>query len=184
VLFWEAVAMSVVEAICAIGCAYKYLKETYRLLKQNEDDVRDLLDEVFLYEGLLDIYAKEVMTSLDPEQSPFARAINMFHMGISGMQQLMVDYTKSSSMLKRAWTFCKQWCCTAENALKIKRIIDSMTRSVQLLNFAGNVRILQKVNQIMVSQTEIQSQFCKTLQDINTQNVRWFFHLTSKNIVL
>jgi hypothetical protein len=143
-------------------------------LRQNEDDVRDLLDEIFLYESLVDIHAKQVNGLPNPAESPYAKAITLFSVGIYGIQCLLTDYTKSKSTMQKAWTFCKQWCCTAENAIKIKKCTDALTRSIQLLNFSGNVLILQKVNQIMIGQTELQGRLCELLPKLNPETVRWF----------
>ena len=166
--------MSILDAIVLISGAYRYCKDTYRALQQNEDDVRDLLDEIFLYESLVDIYSKQVSSLPNPAESPYARAIKMFSDGICGVQGLMVNYTMSKSMIKKAWTFCKQWCCTSENALKIKKFTAALTSSIQLLNFSGNVLILQKVDTIMMSQTQLQGRFCELLQRLNPETLRSF----------
>ncbi len=50
----------VVEAISIIFNAYKYFKETYATLSANEVALQQLLDEIFLYEALVLIYAEKI----------------------------------------------------------------------------------------------------------------------------
>jgi len=165
----------VAEAVSIIFNAYKYFKETYEKLSANEVTLQQLLDEIFLYEALIRIYAEKIQSTAGPSQDrlPFAEPIKLFSNGISGVHGLLLDYTsKKQSRLQRAWNFCKNWCSTAENAAKIKDYTENVARAIQLLEFAGEVLILNKVDAMVEEQAEVQRKMSFLLGNLDQNAAR------------
>ena len=162
--------MSAAEIVAVIHSVYTYLRTTYKNLKQNEDDVRNLLEEVFLYENMINVY--EAKIKVEKNSSIYFPPIKMFYEGISGMKELFVNYSTKQSNFKRAWVFCKAWCCTAKNAAKIKSYTEKLSKSIRDLGFAAEILITQKIDQVMVGQTDMSKQFCEILPNLKPVTVR------------
>ena len=136
---------------------HTYFKETNEQLTANEDALRKLLDELLNYEPLIRIYAEKIKDSGGPSQdsSPYAKPIKQFSEGISGVHDLLLDYTsKKLSGLHRAWNFCKNWCSTTENSAKIKAYTKNVARAVESLEFSAEVLILEKVDAMLEDQAQ------------------------------
>jgi hypothetical protein len=165
--------MSIVETVSVIFRAYKYFKETYRQLGANEVSLQQLLEEIFLYEALILIYAEKINDPSSPDGSSYEDPIKLFSKGISGVHNLLLDYTsKEHSRLRRAWNFCKNWCSTADNAAKINEYTENISRAVKLLGFAGEVLILNKVERIREEQAEFQNKLCVLLGNFTENATR------------
>jgi hypothetical protein len=135
-----------------IASAYKFFKETYGQLKENEEALQQLLDELFLYEPLILIYAEQ----FNKRETQYAEPVKLFSESVSGLHGLLLDYSSEKlSRLQRAWNFCKNWVSSDENSIKIKRFTENMSRAVELLGFSGEVLILNKIEKFRGEQAKV-----------------------------
>ena len=113
--------MSIIETIGLIFQAYSYFKDTYRALRENEELLRDVLDEIFLYEALIGIYAQKLREEQNPSQSAFVEPIQKFASGVIGFRSLLSQYNEKKGVVAKAWNYCRTWCCTPQNSSRIKK---------------------------------------------------------------
>ncbi len=113
--------MSIIDTIGLIFQAYSYFKDTYKTLRENEDLLRDLLDEIFLYEALIGIHAQKLKEEQNPSQSAFVAPIQKFASGVVGFRDLISQYTDKKGAMAKAWNYCRTWCCSHQNSSRIKR---------------------------------------------------------------
>ncbi len=168
------VKMSVVDSIMAIAAAYSYLKRIYKGMKENEVALQRLLEEICLYEGFIDCSSRSIQASPNPDSDPHlgvhVQAIKLFRTSITGIQDLLLDYASEANrkFIQRAWNFTKKWCCTEENANKLKQCTDDMSRAIGMLGFSFQIMVQQCVEKVMVQQTEMQIQLCELVRKLRT----------------
>ena len=169
----RGIGMSVVEAIASIHAAYTYFKSTYKKLRENEVALQRLLEEICLYEGLIDCSARKIQASPNPDSDPHlgvhVQAIMLFRSSITGIHDLVLDYASQAEQkyLQRAWNFTKKWCCTEENATKITQCTDDMRSAIQILGFSFQIMVHQCVEKVMVQQTEMQIKLCEFIRQLS-----------------
>jgi hypothetical protein len=140
----------ILATIAAILQTYSYFKNTYRTLQENEVVLREVFDEIFLYEKIIEIYAQKIKDDANLSQSTFIGPIQKFAAGVNGFRSLLTDYSKSKGLIAKAWNFCRTWCCTEQNSRRIKKYTQVPTLSKAYIipvnhNFrGGNFRILPK----------------------------------------
>jgi hypothetical protein len=113
--------MSILETINLIFQAYSYFKDTYRTLRENEELLRDVFDEIFLYEALIQLYSQKIREEQIPSQSAFVAPVQKFAAGVVGFQKLISQNTHEKGGMAKAWKYCRSWCCTQQNSSRIKK---------------------------------------------------------------
>ncbi len=113
--------MLLLDTVTLICQAFAYFKDTYRTLRENEEAMRDVLDELLIYEALIGIYAQKLNEEENPAQSVYAAPIQMFGSGVSGFRKLISEYNDKKGLMAKAWNFCRSWCCTQQNSSRIKK---------------------------------------------------------------
>ncbi len=111
----------ILDTIGLIFHAYTYLKDKYRTLRENEELLRDVLEEIFLYEALIGIYSQKLQEEINPSQSVYVAPIQMFASGVLGFRNLISEYSEKKGVMTKAWDYCRTWCCTFQNSSRIKK---------------------------------------------------------------
>ncbi len=104
--------------------AYAKFKETYRKLRENEEALRDVLEEIFLYEELIAMYSNKITKDPLSSQSAFVLPIRKFASGVEGFRLLLSEYSYHKGPIAKAWNCCAIWCCTEKNSARIKKFTE------------------------------------------------------------
>jgi hypothetical protein len=148
--------MSLSDAASIILSAYTSLKTTYDQLRDNESAVRNLLEEILRYEPLIHKYADRIRALGSDESPPYAQSIKTFQDGIVGIQEVLIDYSESKKgRVQRVLNFCINWFSAGDNAAKIKKYSENISRAVAELNFGGTIMGLETQETILKHLNEI-----------------------------
>ena len=112
--------MSVLDSVALIFQTYLHFRNVYRTLKENEAVLREVFDEIFLYEKIIEIYDQQIKAGSYPAEA-FVAPIKKFAAGVAGFRSLVNEYSNSKGLISRAFNFCRTWCCTDQNSRRIKQ---------------------------------------------------------------
>jgi hypothetical protein len=110
--------------VALICQAYVKFKETYKRLRENEEAMRDVLEEIFLYEELIALYSNKITKGPHSCQSTFEMPIRKFASGVEGFRLLLSEYSNHKGPIAKAWNCCNIWCCTEKNSARIKKFTE------------------------------------------------------------
>jgi hypothetical protein len=161
-----ATTLDFVQGILSIYISIKKLQQT---LQSNEAAMSALLKEVLVYEGLIKEELQILQTPTRPGMDPHHDAICLFHEGINGLHNVLIDYTsQDKGIFRRAYNFCASWCSAPENAAKIQKYSQNITRAVNVMNYSGIVTLEQKTAIIIAQGKELKKSLDETLELFRT----------------
>jgi hypothetical protein len=194
----------IVSTISIILQTYSYFKHIFRTLGENEVALREVFEEIFLYENIIEIYKQKIKDDANLAETAYLGPIRKFAAGVAGFHSLLNENSQPKGMIGKAWKCCRTWCCTEQNSRRIKKCtqvptflkteknptnhsiygkkLQDLAEAVRLLSLSAEVLIIQKVDHLRLQQTEMQNKLCNLLEKLKPGSLHRCLAIVPKSL--